>query len=151
MRYTILFSIFLFALFSSCKKDQFSTTPTLKFERVNTTNLHPGDVLTFTLSFTYKGNLSGSKLWVQELVPKCGTTLLDSINQPYAIPTFPASQNSKGEITVSYGYNVTGYSPISTPKCPARNDTATFRFVLKSDSAHISDTVSSPRVVIFYQ
>lgn len=152
MRYTILFSIFLFAIFTSCKKDKFSTTPSLKFEKVNVQELHPGQVITFTLSFTYKGDLSGSNLLVQEIVPKCSSLQMDTINQPYAIPTFPASPNQKGEITVSYGYNVTGYSPITPPKCPpARNDTAKFRFVLKSDSAHISDTVSSPRIVIFYQ
>src|SRR5665647_2218864 len=121
MRYTILISIFLFATFISCKKEKFSTTPSLKFENVNTQNLHLGEVIKFTLSFTYK------------------------------VPAFPASQNQKGEITVSYGYNVTGYSPISTPKCPLRNDTATFRFVLQADSAHLSDTVSSPPVVIYYQ
>lgn len=150
MRYTILISIFLFATFISCKKEKFSTTPSLKFENVNTQNLHPGEVIKFTLSFTYKGDLTGN-IFVQEIVPKCASMEMDTINQPYKLPAFPASQNQKGEITVSYGYNVTGYSPISTPKCPLRNDTATFRFVLQADSAHISDTVSSPPVVIYYQ
>jgi len=150
MRYTLLISIFLFATFISCKKDEFKETPSLKFEKVNTRELHPGQVLTFTLSFTHKGKINGNLL-VQELVPKCSNVETDSINTPYSLPAFPAVNNTKGEITVSYGYNVTGFSPISTPKCPNRNDTATFRFVLRSDSAHISDTVSSPPVVIYYQ
>ena len=150
MRYTVLISIFLFVAFSSCKKDKFTEKPVLKFEKVNTRELRPGQVITFTLSFTHKGKIDGNLL-VQEVVPKCSNIEMDTISQPYPIPDFPAGANAKGEITVSYGYNVTGFSPISTPKCPNRNDTATFRFVLSSDSAHVSDTVSSPPIVIYYQ
>ncbi|MEO9021543.1 MAG: hypothetical protein ABI237_09990 [Ginsengibacter sp.] len=150
MRYTILFAIFLFVTFISCKKETVSSTPTLKFEKVSTTELHPNGVITFTLSFTHKGDFNGTLL-VQEIVPKCTDNIMDSINSPYDLPSFPASQNNKGEITVTYGYNVTGYSPVSQPKCSPRNDTAVFRFVLKADSTHISDTVSSPQVIIYAQ
>ncbi len=149
MRYTILISIFLFVTFISCKKDKFSDTPALKFEKVNTTNLHPGQVLSFTFSFTHKGDLTGNIL-VQEIVPKCSNLEMDTINQPYPIPAFPSVKNQKGEITITYGYNVAGYSTIRTPQCSPRNDTATFRFVLKTDSLHVSDTVSSPPIVIYY-
>ena len=150
MRYPILFSIFLFVTFISCTKEKFSSTPTLKFENVNTTELHPGGVIIFTLSFTYKGALSGNVL-VQELVPTCSNDAIDSINAPYPLPTFPASQDNKGKITITYGYNVNGYSPITSPQCSPRNDTATFRFVLMDNAMHVSDTVSSPQVVIFAQ
>lgn len=150
MRYTILFSIFLFVIFISCSKEKFSSTPSLKFENVSTTELHPGEVIVFTLSFTYKGALSGNVL-VQELVPTCSNDAVDSINAPYALPSFPASQDNKGKITITYGYNVSAYSPITPPQCSPRNDTATFRFVLMDNAMHISDTVSSPPVVIYAQ
>ncbi len=150
MRYTILFSIFLVIILAGCSKDKYSTTPTLKFKSVNTTELHSGQVITFTLSFTYKGDLKGNLL-VQELVPTCAGDRLDSINAPYNLPSFPTSENQKGEITVSYGYNVTGYSPITQPQCSPRNDTAIFRFVLIDKDMHASDTVSSPQVVIHAQ
>lgn len=150
MRYTLLFSIFLFVIFISCNKDKYSTTPSLKFESVNTNDLHPGGVLIFTLSFTYKGALSGNLL-VQELVPLCSGNELDSINSPYNLPSFPVTQDQKGEITVTYGYNVNGYSPITSPQCSPRNDTATFRFVLSDNKNHTSDTVSSPQVIIYAQ
>lgn len=150
MRYTVLFSIFLFIIFTSCKKENFSTTPTLKFEKVNTRDLYPHEVITFTLSFTYKGDLKGT-IFVQEIVPKCTDNIMDSINQPYDLPSFPASQNNKGEITVTYGYSVSGYSPITTPKCAPRNDTAVFRFVLKDENMNASDTVSSPPIIIYSQ
>jgi hypothetical protein len=150
MRYPILISIFLFVIFTSCNKDKFSTTPTLKFEKVSTKELHPGGIITFTLSFTYKGDLNGN-IFVQELVPLCTGNGIDSINTTYNIPSFPASQNQKGEITVTYGYNVTGYDPIHQPQCTPNNDTAIFRFVLKDNKMHVSDTVSSPQVIIYLQ
>lgn len=150
MRYPILFSIFLFVTFISCTKEKFSSTPTLKFESVSTTELHPGGVIVFTLSFTYQGALSGNVL-VQELVPTCTNDGLDSINAPYALPPFPASNDDKGQITITYGYNATGYSPITSPQCSPRNDTAIFRFVLMDNAMHVSDTVSSPQVIIYAQ
>ncbi len=150
MRYTLLFSIFLFITFISCSKEKYSTTPSLAFKNVSTTELHSGEIIIFTLSFTHKGDLSGN-IFVQELVPKCSGNEIDSINTPYDIPTFPASENQKGEITVTYGYNVAGYSPITQPQCSPRNDTAIFRFVLKDNKNHVSDTLSSPPVVIYAQ
>ena len=150
MRYPILFSIFLFVTFISCSKEKYSTTPSLKFESVSTNSLHSGEIIVFTLSFTYKDALSGNIL-VQELVPTCSDDGLDSINAPYSIPSFPATQNQKGQITVTYGYNVAGYSPITSPQCSPRNDTAVFRFVLMDNANHVSDTVSSPPVIIYAQ
>ena len=133
----------------SCKKEDTGATPTLTFKSVNTTNVHPGETIVFTLAFGYKGTLSGSLL-VQELVPKCFGSGMDTINAPYDIPSFPSPVDNKGDITVTYGYNV-GNSPILPPQCPPRNDTVIYRFVLKADSAHVSDTVSSPPIVIYYQ
>ena len=135
-----------------CNKNKFGTTPTLKFEKVNTKDLHPGETIVFTMSFTYKGNLTGS-LFTQELVAKCDNVTIDSINQPYPIPSFPAANDNKGEVTVTYGYNVSNstITGITTPQCSPRNDTAIFRFVLKDNAMHASDTVSSPPIVIYNQ
>lgn len=146
MRYTILFSIFLFTMIVSCKKDKFSTTPSLKFESVNTKQLFSGELLTFTLSFTYKGDLNG-KVFVEKKEPTCvGSRFTDW----YPVPSFSASNNAKGEITVTFGYNASSSYQNISPQCQ-RNDTATFRFALIADSTHVSDTVSSPPVIIYYQ
>ena len=60
MRYTVLFSI-LILFTTSCTKDKFSSTPSLKFKSVNTTELHNQQLLTFTLSFTdAEGDLTDS-------------------------------------------------------------------------------------------
>lgn len=147
MRYTLLFSIFLFVMLAGCKKDKYNSTPSLKFKDVNTKELHSGQFLTFTLTFTdAEGDLTDS-VYVEELVPNCSNS---SFNDWYPLPSFPTSKNQKGDITVNFEYNVgAGYQNIS-PKCQM-NDTAVFRFALKDKAQHISDTVSSPPIIIIYQ
>jgi len=141
MRYTILFSIFLFAELTGCNKDKFGSTPTLKFKSVNTTVLTNGQQLEFTLSFTDgSGNLASS-MYVEELVPTCPAS---SFNEMDSIPTFPSSKNQKGDLVVTYPYeNI-------SPKCQ-QNDTAVFRFAISNKANHTSDTVSSPPIIIIYQ
>jgi hypothetical protein len=145
MRYTFLFSI-LVLLSLSCSKDKFSSTPSLKFTSVNTTSLRNHQLIQFNLSFTdAAGNLTDS-IYVQEVVPNC---TLSNFNQLYPLPAFPSSKNQKGDLIVTFGYNVSGYSTIS-PKC-MKNDTAVFRFVLRDKANHASDTASSPPIILYYQ
>jgi len=147
MRYTILFSIFLFTLLTGCTKDKFGSKPTLTFKSVSTRVLPPGQLIQFTLSFTDKeGDLAGS-VYVEKNEPTCAAS---SFSETDSIPTFPASKNEKGEITVTYGNNgPTTFSNIS-PQCQ-RNDTAVFRFAIKDKANNVSDTVSSPPIIIIYQ
>ncbi len=147
MRYPILISIFFFTMFTACKKDKFSTTPSLKFKSVNTTTLRTGQQIQFTLSFTdAEGDLT-NKVYVDEIVPNCPAS-----NKPdsYQVPPFPTTKNQKGDITVTFGYNSSnpGLSNIS-PQCQ-RNDTAVFRFALTDAAMHTSDTVSSPPIILVY-
>ena len=147
MRYTILFSIFLLLLFAGCKKDKFSTAPSLKFKSVNTTELRTQQLLTFTLSFTdAEGDLTdSSRIFVQEVVADCAASNLEGLFQ---LPPFPTTKNQKGDINVTFGYNVSDYTSIS-PQCQ-KNDTAVFRFVLNDNAHHASDTVSSPTIILYY-
>ncbi|MEO8860071.1 MAG: hypothetical protein ABI358_01500 [Ginsengibacter sp.] len=144
MRYTFLFSI-LVLLSLSCNKDKFSSTPSLKFKSVNTTSLRNQQLVQFNLSFTdAEGDLTDS-IYVQEVVPNCA---LSNFSTLYPLPVFPTTKNQKGDLTVTFGYNVSGYSPIA-PKC-TKNDTAVFRFVLRDKAKHASDTVSSPPIILYY-
>lgn len=146
MRYTILFSIFLFAILAGCSKKKFGSTPTLKFKSVNTTDLATGQLLQFTLSFTdAEGDLTDS-IYVEEIAPGCANS---SFATQYAIPPFPASKNQDGDILVTFGYNAgSGYTNIA-PQCQ-KNDTTVFRFALKDKAKHVSDTVSSPKIILYY-
>jgi hypothetical protein len=139
MRYTLLFSILLL-LVTSCSKDKFSSTPSLKFESVNTTGLHNQESLRFTLSFTdAEGDIMDS-IYVQKLTANCTNSNNDAL---FAIPSFPSTKNQKGTINVTLNYN-----DIS-PKCQ-ENDTTVFRFALRDLAHHVSDTVSSPTIILYY-
>lgn len=144
MRYPLLFSIFLFVIFTGCKKDSAGGAPTLKFKSVNATEIRSGNIVQFTLSF--EGGSGNDTITVQEIVPYCtGSSFITS----YPLPSYPVSKNQDGDITVTYGFNAGGFVDIS-PKC-SMNDTAVFRFSLKDDKLHTSDTVSSPKVILYYQ
>jgi hypothetical protein len=109
---------------------------------VNTTQLHPQEALKFTLSFTdAEGDFSDSgSIYVQKIVPNCPNSTSD---QTYILPVFPTSKDQKGIINVSLRYN-----DIS-PQCAPQNDTTVFRFALKDDASHVSDTASSPVIIIY--
>ncbi|HEY5370457.1 MAG TPA: hypothetical protein VIJ75_15850 [Hanamia sp.] len=144
MRYTLLFSIFLFVIFTGCKKGDAGSAPKLKFKSVNATEIYSGNIVQFTLSF--EGGSGNDTITVQEIVPYCtGSSFITS----YPLPSYPVSKNQNGDITVTYGFNAGGFVDIS-PKC-SMNDTAVFRFSLKDDKLHTSDTVSSPKVILYYQ
>ena len=146
MRYTLLFSIFLFVIFIGCKKKNSGSAPTLKFKSVNSTELRSGGLIEFTLSFEGGAITGTDTLTVEELVPYCAGS---SFVTTYPLPSYPATKNQNGEITVTFGYNSGTYQNIP-PKCSV-NDTAVFRFSLKDSQQHLSDTVSSPAIIIYYQ
>lgn len=147
MRYTILISIFFLLLFAGCSKDKYGTTPTLKIKDINTTVLQPGSFIHFTLTFTdAQGDLSDS-LYVEKYVPYCPAS---SFSDWYPLPAFPLSKNLKGDLTVNFQNNLVdpSYQNIA-PQCQ-QNDTAIFRFAIKDKAQHISDTISTPPIVIIY-
>lgn len=146
MRYLLLITIVSLLVFASCRKNNANDAPTLKFKSVNTTQLHQQGLLNFTLSFTDgPGNLLDS-VYVQEIAPGCPSSSFDGY---YPVPAFPTSRNQKGDVVVTFGYNVSGYTNIS-PQCQ-QNDTAVFRFAIRDINKKTSDTVSSPPIILFYQ
>ena len=147
MRYTVLFSILMLAILTGCKKDKYKTTPSLTFKSVSSTRVPPGSIVKFTLTFTdAEGDVSGS-VYVEKNEPTCA---LSSFNEMDSIPSFPATKNQKGDLVITFGNNAgTSYENIS-PQCQ-RNDTAVFRFAIKDKANHVSDTVSSPPIIIYYQ
>ena len=144
MRKTVLFSMIIFLLIS-CNKDKYTTKPQLTYKSANKTVFRSGDVIQFTLTFTdAEGDLEDS-LYVEKFEPKCVNS---RFKQLYKIPTFPTSKNQSGEITVTYGYNVSNLPPILGPQCLNRNDTCVFKFVLKDKAQNKSDTAISETIVL---
>ena len=144
MRYTFIFSILLLLTLAACTKNKFNTVPSLKYKSANTKTLHNGETLKLTLSFTDAEGDVIDTILIREFVRACAANpkggFIDSSN---TLPTFPTGKNQKGDIIISYPY-----SSIN-PRCN-RNDTAVFKFVLRDNANHFSDTaVSDPIVIIF--
>ncbi|MEO8943193.1 MAG: hypothetical protein ABI297_01205 [Ginsengibacter sp.] len=149
MRYTIIFSMILALGISGCGKDKFSTKPTLKFTEVNTTELRPGDILQFKMAFTdAEGDIS-NVITVKKVLLNC----TEGFEQDYPVPDFPSQQNQKGDLFVTFGYsNSDAPTPIgkeSFQDCPTKVDSAVFKFVLKDKAGNISDTATSPVILIY--
>ena len=138
----ILFGVLVLA---GCGKEKFESTPGLKLHSVNTKDLHRQELLRFSFTFTdEEGDLQDS-IYVEKLVPQCADSQFE---QWYPLPAFPSTANQKGELTVTFGYNVTEYADVKGPRC-FRNDTAIFRFVLRDKAGNTSDTAVSPPIVIY--
>lgn len=141
MRYPVLFSILLFAILTGCTKEKFKSTPSLKFKSVNSKVIPPNYDIQFTLSFTdAEGDLNDS-IYIEKFEPTC---INSNFTDYYDIPSFPVSKNEKGDIIVNFRYFDIA------PQCQ-RNDTAIFRFAIKDKAGHVSDTASSPPIIIISQ
>ena len=143
MRYSILLAS-ISLLIISCNKDKFTTVPQLKYKSANITDVFPGDVLQMKLSFTDKeGDLDGL-IYVQQYSINCTRTKFED---SLAIPKFPSTSNSDGEIVVSYGYRVP--PSLVEPQCnDVKLDTCFFRFAIKDKAGNRSDTVQSEAIVL---
>jgi hypothetical protein len=144
MRYALIITITCL-FFVSCKKDS-SAGPQLTFKSVNTTVLNNGDVIKFTLSFKDPSGGGADSILIKEVVPNCPAS---NFSDTLPMPAFSAYKGESGDITFPITYNPSGSYDyyITGPHCGV-NDTAYFRFVLKDNAGHASDTVNSPNIVI---
>ena len=145
MRNTIIIAI-VSLVFFGCKKETYSTTPTLTYKSVNTTQLQPGQVIKFNLNFTDSEGDVIDTLYVQKVSYNCAAS---NFFDRSPIPSFPTTKNLSGEILVSYanGIDVPGYITVAS-RCNY-NDTCYFRFMLKDESGNKSDTVDSETIIIY--
>lgn len=146
MRNTILIALVSLVIFG-CKKDSFSTTPSLKYKSVNVNRLFPGEVIKFKLSFTdAEGDLDS--IYIEKVNPRCAKSR--TVERFYLSDAIVKLNSKNDELLVSYGYRVDGYPLIGEPKCDF-NDTCYFRFALLDKAKHKSDTVKSENIVIVKQ
>jgi len=145
MRNTVIIAIVSF-IFFGCKKETFSSTPTLTYKSVNTTQLYPDQIIKFNLSFTDAEGDVIDTMYVQKVSLNCAAS---NFFDRSPIPSFPTSKNLSGEILVSYsnGINNPGYITVAS-RCNY-NDTCYFRFMLKDKANNKSDTVKSDVIVIY--
>jgi len=144
MRNTIIIAI-VSLFFLGCKKDTYSTIPTLTYKSVNTTKLYRDQIIEFNLDFTDSEGDVIDTMYVQKVSLNCAAS---NFFDRSPIPRFPTTKNLSGEILVSYsnGINNPGYFTIAS-RCNY-NDTCYFRFMLKDQAGNKSDTAKSEVIVI---
>jgi hypothetical protein len=144
----VLFTIIINA---SCSKGNFKTTPTLKVNKLNATEILAPALagsgardLRITLEVTDKeGDGGGGVITYVRIrtnirpIPNPGANdKADTVR--YTVPAFPKTPKSELEITVPYSF---------MDEDPGRNDTMFFKISLKDAGGHLSDTVSTVSVV----
>ena len=146
MRYTIIIIIIAGFIFSGCKKESFSSTPKLTYKSVNTNQLHPDQIIKFTLSVTDAEGDIIDTMYVQKVSFNCAAS---NFFDRYRIPIFPTTKNLSTDIQISYsnGINNPGYITVAS-RCDY-NDTCYFRFMLKDRAGNKSDTIKSETIVIY--
>ncbi|MDB5280111.1 MAG: hypothetical protein JWR61_5066 [Ferruginibacter sp.] len=146
MRNTILIALVCFVFFG-CKKETYSSTPSLTYKSVNTSVLVPGNVIKFKIAFTdLEGDLDS--IFIQKINPSCPQS--GTSEKFFLGNDIVKLKSTNDDLLVSYGYRVDGYPLIGEPKCDF-NDTCYFRFSVVDKARHYSDTVQSGKIVIIKQ
>jgi len=143
MRNTILIGLVCLC-FLGCSKENYSSTPSLKYKSVNIKTVSPGQIVKFTLAFTdLEGDLDS--IYIQKINARCPKS-----GNPLHYPMGPQIEklNSKSDdLIISFAYRVDGAVLIEEPKCDY-NDTCYYQFSLLDKLKHRSDTVRSETIVI---
>lgn len=144
---------------ASCRKDKFSSAPTLKLKSVSTEYVplaldgQPAPFVQFVLEFTdAEGDLATMPVAIQKISSSfpcpdgsVNPNVLDSTN--YKIDSLlPAMKDLKGEIVIT----LDRASDLNAIACND-NDTlenATFKFWLTDQAGNVSDTVTAPIIKI---
>jgi hypothetical protein len=147
MRAKILIVSLITILLAACNKDKFTTKPQIEFDNVNTDVVQPGSQLIITLTYRDKEGDIRDSIYVERRAVNCET---DTIRALYAIPTnVPKIKNAEGNIVISYSHlpDFT-YPNIGDPTCGTAADTCIYRFALSDEAGNVSDTISSPQIII---
>ncbi len=142
MRNYLIISIALL-LVMGCGKDKVGAKPELKLENVSSTGVPKNSLLQFNFSFIT--GIAADSIYVEKVVPDCPATAFEDA---FKVPQYPSSVN-KGQMQVTFvnGY-ADEYIDLRGPTC-GQNDTVTFRFVLRDIKGNVSDTITSPQIVIY--
>jgi len=147
MRNTILIGLVCLC-FLGCSKENYSSTPKLTYQSVNTSQLQVDQIIKFNLTVTDKEGDVIDTMYIQKVSINCPA---GNFSERRQIPTFPTTTNLSANIIISYsnGINNIGYTTIAS-KC-YHNDSCYFRFMMKDKANHKSDTVNSGIIVIAYK
>jgi hypothetical protein len=139
------------AAVSACSKGKFKTIPTIGIKHLNSKEILAPSLsgdgareLKITVEVTDKegdaGNGELTYIRVRtNIIPIPNPSANDKADTVrYQIPAYPKTPKSEVEVTVPYSF---------MDEDPGRNDTMFFKVVLKDLAGHVSDTISTEKVV----
>ncbi|MEP6749611.1 MAG: hypothetical protein ABJB86_17875 [Bacteroidota bacterium] len=136
----------------ACSKDKYQTKPQISLKSTSSSVVPASGQLNVTLSYTDKEGDISDTLYIlktrlnQTVVP----TLRDSIK--YKIPDFP--NYDKGEIDIAMSYQNDLVSAATPPPIVGSNptqpqpDTLLIKFWIHDKAGHVSDTVTTGKIVV---
>lgn len=138
---------------AGCTKNSYNTTPTLKFLSVNNTIIPQQTPLSFQLQCTDKEGDVVDTIWIERVSKVSGCSYLSHVDS-FPIPDFNPPKNVKVEFDFDYNYAST--NPPNLAACTvgtneSTTDTSYFRFWMRDQAQHVSDTVQSPDIVLLKQ
>lgn len=148
---SLLYVSALLTLSIACSKDKLETTPSLKFKSVNATTIPVGGNLIVQLEFSDKeGDVSDTvfvkKIRINKIVVP---TIRDSFE--LEVPEFPNRSRGVIELNLKYqNHLLSAINPPSSGGTPPNlhDDTLIFKFVLRDQAKHSSDTVTTDPIII---
>lgn len=146
MRAKVLIGLCILGVVAACNKDKFTTEPKLTFKSINGNQFSQGAQVSFVLTATDKEGDIKDTLWVQRRSFKCPETVSDSGVAYILSPDIVKKNNLDLEFEVTYNYDVS-VPPILTG-CSQKDDSCYFRFWIKDNEEHTSDTVVSPTIIL---
>lgn len=131
---------------TACKKSQYTTSPQLTFKSVNATTISRGQLLSFKIDVTDKEGDIQDTIWIQKISYTCPDQ--GSYLSPQAVPKFTPIRDLKGEFDITYLYGGINQGYPTVSGCSQKNDSCYFRFWLKDKAQNVSDTISSPTILL---
>lgn len=150
----IVIALFYSVILLSCKKNEFTTRPQLEFVSSSLSTWSPGENMVFTLRFTDRegdifGTIDGNldtAIYIEKVTRNC---VASNFSAYYELPDAPSNDFSEGELLIRYSYSPANDFPlVRDPQCEDTNDSCVFRFVLRDRAGNVSDTITSPEIVL---
>ena len=151
MKTKILILLLAAFIFNACSKDKFQNKPVLKFKSVSTNDIKSGDEVIFNIEVSDKqGDLISDTVFYWKKVSFVSdSNNIDATAVP--LPTdLPGIKKFDAEFQLML-INGSGYgsgTDISPATIRRINDSCVFKFWAKDLANNVSDTITSPPIII---
>ncbi len=154
MKFSIVFFSLLILIMVACNKDKFQTKPTIRVDSINSDFIPQNGTFVITLDVTDKeGDVQDSVIIIKRrLNQRVVATIRDTLR--YKFPVFPVSPRTQVQVTLDYQSILSAITP---PVIPGSNppqreaDTLILRMAVRDNAGNTSDTIDSPRIIVFRQ